>query len=103
MRIVVKRGNDQIISLMGLKSTDDNIYLNSATVTASLRDYRGNVVPPFEEVPMAYVTGSDGNYEWFIDSIDSMLPKGVEYQLEIKAEQAGVNYRTVHVVSVVDA
>ena len=102
MRLILKRGNDQVVTLSGLQATSTKMYLNDATVSATLQDSRGNPVPPFDYVPMTYVPASDGSYEWLIESDTMMLPKNVEYSLEIKAEQGGLNYRVVHVVSVID-
>jgi len=103
-RVVIKRGNDQVVTLVGLRTTDPvTVYLNSAEVKATLFDSKGTVVQPFQEVSMPYVQGSEGNYEWSIAAANSMLSMGVEYSLEIKAVQDALNYRAVHAVSVVDA
>lgn len=102
MRVVLRRGNDQVVTLTGLRTTDSGTFLNDAMVTATLFDSRGNVVPGLGNVPMLYVAGSNGNYEWQIDAADTMISKSVEYSLEIKAKQQELDYRTVHVVSVVD-
>lgn len=104
MRVVLKRGNDQVVTLVGLRTTDQPpTFLNAATVKATLHDSRGQPIPDFSDVPMAYVDGSDGNYEWPIEADTMMLPKSTEYSLVLTAEQANLNYRVVHVVSVVDA
>jgi hypothetical protein len=101
-RIVLKRGNDQVVTLLGLRAVQTEEYLNEATVRASLQDSHGHGVAAFQNIPMTYVPGSDGNYEWSIESDTMMLSKSVEYSLVLTAEQEGINYRTVHVVSVVD-
>lgn len=104
MRVIIKRGNDQIVTMLGLRTTSQPpIYLNAATVKATLQDNKGAVVPPFQDVPMNYVAGSNGNYEWVIDSVHTMIPKGQEYALILTAKQDELDYRTVHAVSVVDA
>ena len=102
MRIVLKRGNDQVVTLKGLRATDLNTFLNEAAVFATLLDSRNAPVPAFSHVPMLYVPESDGDYEWVIESDTMMLPKSVEYALEIKAAQEGLNYRVVHPVSISD-
>lgn len=101
-RVILKRGNDQVVTLSGLRATQTGDFLNAATVFATLYDSKGKIVPAFVKVPMTYVSGSDGDYEWVIESDTMMLPKSVEYSLEIKAEQQGLNYRTVRMVSVID-
>lgn len=102
MRVVLRRGNDQVVTLLGLKTTDTKVYLNLATVTGTLFDSKGHAIPGFQNVPMTYVPDSEGNYEWLIEGVTMMLPKNVEYTLEIKAVQSGLNYRSVNPVSVVD-
>ena len=103
MRVILRRGNDQVVTLTGLRTSDTKIYLNDADVKATLLDSKGKIIPQFQNVPMTYVIGSNGAYEWFVHANQMMLPKSVEYQLEIKAQQSGFNYRVVHVVSVIDA
>ena len=102
MRVILRRGNDQVVTLQGLRTTKTGVYLNEATVKATLMDSRNQIVQPFEEVTMNYVSGSNGDYEWLIEGETLLLKKNVEYSLEIKAEESGLNYRTVHAVSVVD-
>jgi len=103
MRVILKRGNDQVVTLLGLRTTaKPPVYLNAATVKATLRDSKEQPLPAFQNIVMPYVPGSNGDYEWSIESELMMLPKGVDYTLEFTAEQAGLNYRIVHPVSVVD-
>lgn len=101
-RVVLARGTDQVVTLTGLRTTLTNEYLNGATVVATLLDSKGVAIPAFTAIPMVYVAASDGNYEWTIESATMFLSKNVEYSLEIRAEQDGLNYRRVDVVSVVD-
>jgi hypothetical protein len=102
MRVILKRGNDQVVTLVGLRTTDTDTYLNNATVRATLLDSKGKPLPAFQDVLMTYVPASDGDYEWTIEGTTMMLPKNVEYSLVITAEEDEMNYRTVHVVSVID-
>jgi hypothetical protein len=102
MRVTLRRGNDQVVTLVGLRTSDTAIWLNAADVKATLLDQKGKPLPAFVNQPMTYIPGSNGTYEWFVHANQMMLPKGVEYQLEVKAQQAGFTYRVVHVVSVVD-
>lgn len=101
-RLTLRRGNDQKVTLSGLRGVETDVYLNSATVKATLFDSRGTPIPVFTDVPMTYVTASNGSYEWRIASHTLMLGLGVEYQLVITARQGELDYRTVRAVSVVD-
>lgn len=102
-RVVLRRGNDQVVTLSGLQSTQTSQYLNEATVVATLFDSKGRAIPAFTSVPMAYVEGSTGNYAWTIEADTLMLPANIELSLEIKAVQDSLNYRVVMPVTVQDA
>jgi hypothetical protein len=102
-RITLKRGNDQIVTLKGLRTTSSPpVYLNEAVVKGQLRDNKEQPIPGYQDISLPYVPGSDGNYEWVIESSTMMLPKGSEYSMVFTARQAELNYRVVHPVSVVD-
>jgi hypothetical protein len=103
-RIVLKRGNDQSVRMTGLHKvgTSPKQYLNAATVKASLFDSKGLAVPSYQNVTMAYVPDSNGTYEWVIEGSLMSLAKGQEYSLVFTAEETGMNYRTVHQVTVAD-
>jgi hypothetical protein len=101
MRVILRRGNDQVVTLEGLRLMTGT-YLNAAVVKATLRDHKEQPLPAFTNVPMRYVPDSQGNYEWPVEGLTMMLPKGVSYSLEIAADQAGTNYRVVHPVSIID-
>lgn len=103
-RITLKRGNDQVVTLRGLRTTDPQpVYLNDAIVRATLHDVKGQPLPAFQDVFMTYVPLSNGNYEWLIDAQATMpLPKSTEYSLVLTAKQDELDYRAVHVVSVID-
>jgi hypothetical protein len=100
MRIEIKRGNDQIVTLPRLRVTNTLTYLNAATVKGTLYDSRGVAIPAFTNVTMAYVTDSDGTYEWVIDGPTMMLPPSKLYQLVITGREAGKDYRNVYDVTV---
>lgn len=103
MRIVLKRGNDQVVTLVGLRTTDlEPVYLNAATVKATLLDAKGQPMADFSDVPMPYVSGSQGNYEWTVEADAMMLPIGSEYSLVMTARQDELDYRVLHAVSVAD-
>lgn len=101
-RLTLRRGNDQKVTLSGLRGVETDVFLNAATVKATLFDSRGKPIPVFSDVVMSYVTDSEGNYEWRIASHTLMLPPGVEYQLVISAKQDELDYRTVRPVSIVE-
>jgi len=101
MRLVLKRGTDQIVTLTGLRATDTQSYLNTATVKGTLLD-RGQPIPALKDIPMTYVPESNGDYEWLILASQSMLQKNVEYSLVVVAQQGSLNYRTTSPVTVED-
>ena len=74
-RVILRRGNDQIVTLSGLRATDTGVYLNDATVQATMLDSKGRVLPAFRDIPMMYVPDSDGAYEWVIEADTMFLSK----------------------------
>jgi hypothetical protein len=58
------------------------------------------VIAAYNEIPMTYVPASNGWYEWA--PLPMTLAKNVEYQLVFVAEQEGLHYRRVDVLSVID-
>lgn len=103
MRVTLRRGNDQVVTLKGLRTTTQPPqYLNAAIVKTTLHDPKGQPIPQFTDVPMMPVASSNGDYEWHIESQTMMLPKSTDYSMVVTAKQAELDYRAVHVVSVVD-
>lgn len=104
MRLELKRGNDQIVTLPRLRLTGviPYQYLNAATVKATLLDGFGIVQEPFHEVTLTYVPDSEGTYQWEIDGPQLMMPKGDTYRLEVTAVEAGMDFREVYAVTVID-
>jgi len=84
------RGNTQFLTLKGLysggdKTTGPLTYQNSATVTATLNDVNGNPQPQLTNVPLAYVSGSNGWYQYTIpSSFNSAV--GYNYTLLVDAD-----------------
>jgi hypothetical protein len=81
--------NTQLLQVQGLQDFLSGDYLNSATVLATLLDYRGNPDSVLQNIPMNYVAGSNGNYTGIVpDTFNAPLGSG--YILQITADQAGV-------------
>lgn len=81
--------NTQVINFFGLQDIVTGLYLNQATVTASLRTARGDLDPVFQDIPLEFVSGSNGNYQGTIP-FEFNAAIGDGYTVEITAEQAGV-------------
>ena len=54
--------NDNLVELNGLTNVQTGAFINSATVTGSLFDETGTVVPGADGFGLNYVTDSDGDY-----------------------------------------
>lgn len=103
MRIELKRGNDQVVQLPGLRlRATPTTYLNAATVVGTLYDSHHAVVPGYGAVTFSYVVSSNGTYEWVIDGKYFMLASGTLYSLEITARQEEKDFRAVYEVTIAD-
>ena len=80
--------NSQLIEIQGLQDVVSGSYLNGASVSATLLDDRGNPDPVLNNIPMAYLTATNGNYEGIVpDTFSAALGSG--YMLLITAGQSG--------------
>lgn len=69
-------------------------YFNAATVTATLKDRDGNIVPEVDNITLVYVAASNGKYRGAIqETFEPTLGGG--YNLEIVAVQGGVQGKWV--------
>jgi len=72
--------NDNVLALIGLKNYVTSVYINDATVTATLYDAAGvEVTGQTWPVTMAYASGTDGIYR-----------ATLEYDLTVTTEQVYV-------------
>lgn len=87
--------NTQVVEIDGLQDVIAQVYLNSATVSATLFDQRGVADPVLNEISMGYVAGTNGNYRGIVP--ESFSPPAWTgqaslsgYSLLLTADQAGV-------------
>jgi len=82
--------NDMYVVIENLHDgLDDSFYFNTATVTATLKDREGVVVPEVDGITMSYLSATNGNYRGAIEETFSPTLGG-GYNLEILAIQGGV-------------
>lgn len=101
MMLTLKRGNDQIITLPGLRVAATGVFLNTATVIAKLYDKEGNQVYQDTMVYVGSIPGN-GTYAMSIAGATLMLPKSSLYSLEVRAVEAGQEFRAVYTVNLTD-
>lgn len=84
-------GNDCVLELNGLKDAVTSTYLNTSSVTYSLKDNAGNIV---DSGTMAYVSSSNGIYRALLaDSLS--LVENAEYVAIIDADSGpGLKYHS---------
>ncbi len=81
--------NTQVIQVQGLSDITTGLFLNSANVSATLIDQRGNADEVLNNLTLNYVATSNGDYQGFVNS--TFAPNlGGGYQLQITAVQASV-------------
>lgn len=88
--------NTQVLFLQGLMDSTTSTYLNSASVTATLLDQRGNADPVLNGITLNYVVASNGNYQGTVPAsfdpaaFTAAMNQLSGYQLQIEATQNGV-------------
>lgn len=81
--------NTQVINVLELQDVVTGNYLNSAAVTATLYDDRGNADPTINALVLAYLPGSNGSYQGTVPfQFNAKIGDG--YKLVVTANQAGV-------------
>jgi hypothetical protein len=102
--IVLQRGTDHVVTLPGLRqNVTPVVYLNAATVRATLYLPLRVVVPWLRSALMTYVTDSDGTYTLAVEGqLLLNLPPSTLYKLEVKAVEGSQHFRTVVDVNVQD-
>ncbi len=76
-------GNDHLIEVIGLKNVVDGTYLNSKTVTATLKTQSGETVAGMVfPLTLDYVASSNGDYRGVLDKDVSVIA-GTRYLCEI--------------------
>lgn len=84
-------GNTNVLTLTGLKSDDEGIYLNDATVTLTVKDTDGAAVAGESwPVTMDYVASSNGNYRAVISAEAEFVAKA-KYTAVIDVDASDVN------------
>ena len=76
-------GNDHVIAVDGLRNADTGDYINTATVTATLKvSTTGEIIDG--PIALSYQIGSNGNYRGTLPH-DTPLELGVEYTMQYDA------------------
>jgi hypothetical protein len=92
IKVVFTRKNDQYVEIDGLQdptNPDQTVYVNNATVFATLVDQFGNPVAGLNNVELFYLGGSNGDYRGLVEQ--TFNPKiGVGYTLKISASAPGL-------------
>ena len=89
-KVFLKPQNDQVITVDRLKDSVTGAFLNAATVTATLKDHRGNSVAGAIAIVLSLVGGSTtGKYRGQVEETFDP-PIGTGYTLEIDAVEGGV-------------
>lgn len=65
-KLCLYQGNTGQVLVNGLQDNDGN-YLNAATLTATLLDQNRTVVAQLQNIPLAYVPNSNGDYLGNVD------------------------------------
>ena len=75
-------GEDLTVAIAGLRDGYDDSYLNSATITAQLKDAAGDDVGA--AATLSYQATTDGNYKGVIDAaITALMTENRTYHIDI--------------------
>ena len=74
--------NDNTVYITGLRNSEDDSYINNATVTFTVYDDACNQLTGAIDVSMGYVTDSNGNYRGVLQSSVDLV-NGKEYTIVI--------------------
>jgi hypothetical protein len=81
--------NTQVLNVVGLQDITTGLFLNAATVVATLFDEHGNADPIINNLAMGYIPASNGQYQGTVpDTFNAKLGGG--YNMVITALQAGI-------------
>lgn len=87
---VLAIGSDNLVRLDALTNASSGAYVNSATVTFTLKDSTGAVFGGLSGVSMPYVASSNGRYEGTIAaSVSATMTPNAVFTIEITATFAG--------------
>lgn len=83
--------NSQFLEIDGLKdqSVTPAVYMNAATITATLVDSAGVTVPGFTGVTGVYIVASNGTYRFQVDPSVFNPALGGGYVIQITGNQGG--------------
>lgn len=84
--------NDNLLSIEGLKNSSSGSFMNTATVTATLKDSSGTSVSGQTfPITLSYIVATDGNYQATLENTLSMV-EGSIYTATISATSSGGLY-----------
>jgi hypothetical protein len=89
-KVTIWLSNTQDLKLFGLQDIDTLLFWDAAVVSGTLIDENGNVTM-IQNVPLAYVPGTNGNYVGVVTTDDSLVVGG-GYRLVLDAVQGAARY-----------
>jgi len=90
INILLSGDNDNVLQLAGLKNGIDELFINDATVTATINDSSGADIPGMTwPAAMTYISASDGSYQLLLDSALN-LQKNTIYTVHIHVISGGL-------------
>ena len=98
-RVVLFQDNTQRIQLHGLRDADTGVFINGASLTATLLDQNRNQVAGLIGVAMPYVSGTNGNYQGTVGA-SFAPPVGTNYTLIIDGDQ-GISHLHMEITAAV--
>jgi len=89
---IIYLSNDNLLSIEGLKNSSSGSFMNSATVTATLKDSGGtSVTGQTFPITLSYITATNGNYQATLEDTLNMVADNI-YTATITATSSGGLY-----------
>ncbi len=93
-------GSTELVEWLGAKDELTDAFLNDLTITMKITDDAGADVPGGENLPLAFVVGSNGDYKGVIpDAVTALFAVGKQFTATITAVSAGNGFKGVRKIT----
>lgn len=93
-------GSTELVEWLGAKDELTGAFLNNLVITMDITDEAGDVVSGGDDLPLANVAGSNGNYKGSIpNTVTAAFGVGDQFTATITAKSSGDEFRGVRKIT----